>query len=431
MLMHGVPPPEPARVTLGNWQEPPYNRWSFSHLREVVPTQRISRGSGPVWPLEVDHQPLGDVPVHLVDDRDGNVEDVLANTYTDAIVVLHRGKVVLERYLGETKTDTPHLVMSISKSIVGCVVANLEVRGELDTDRKVTDFIPELVATGYDGATVRDLLDMRSGVKFNEDYTDRNADVRVIEQAVGWRPISHDQDVRHGMYAYLTTLKDREEHGGAFNYRSCETDVLGWVCERAAGTRMADLISELIWSPLGARFDAEITCDFIGTAIHDGGVCATAQDVARFGAMLLAGGSANDHQVVPNAWLERSWKVDPDIRAAFRSSASEPYLPGGWYRNQFWFVPRDHGDVLLCLGINGQMVYVNRGTHIVGVKLSSWPTAQSPTMLHDTLRMFDAMGAVLADLPLHQERYGVPGLKLPGVATGSARARPARNGTDQ
>jgi CubicO group peptidase (beta-lactamase class C family) len=422
MLMQGAPPPEHARVTLGNWQEPPYNRWSFSHLREIVPTQRISRGWGRVSPLVVNHQPLDDVPVHRVDDSHSDVGDVLESTYTDAVVVLHRGEVVFERYWGETKPDTPHLLMSISKSIVGCVAANLEARGDLDPAQLVTDFIPELAGTGYDGATLRDILDMRSGVKFSEDYTDRNADVRVIEQAMGWRPISHDEDVRHGMYAYLTTLKDRDDHGGVFNYRSCETEVLGWVCERAAGTRMADLISELIWSPLGARFDGEITCDYIGTAIHDGGACATAQDAARFGAMLLAGGHANGHYIVPAGWLERSWTVDPDIRAAFRSSVSEPYLPGGWYRNQFWFVPRDHGDVLLCLGINGQMVYVNRGTQIVGVKLSSWPDAQSPGMLHDTLRMFDAMGAVLADLPLKQERYGVPGLSLPGVATGSGRA---------
>jgi CubicO group peptidase (beta-lactamase class C family) len=429
--MHGSPPPEHGRVTLGNWQEPPYNRWSFSHLRELVPTQRISRGWGPVSPLTVNHRPLSDVPVHLVNDNEGNVEEVIKSTYTDAVVVLHRGEVVFERYLGETKPDTPHLVMSMSKSIVGCVVADLAARGELDPTQLVTDFVPDLKGTGYDGATVRNLLDMRSGVKFSEDYTDPNAGVRVIEQAMGLRPISHGEEVRHGLYAYLTTLKDRDERGGVFNYQSCETDVLGWVCERAASTRMADLISELIWSPLGARFDAEISCDYIGTAIHDGGVCATAEDVARFGAMLLAGGHANGHQVVPALWIERSWQVDPDIRAAFRSSASEPYLPGGWYRNQFWFVPRDYGDVLLCLGINGQMVYVNRGTHTVGVKLSSWPDAQSPRMLHDTLRMFDAMGATLADLPLTREPHGVPGLALPGVATGSARARLSRNGTDQ
>jgi CubicO group peptidase (beta-lactamase class C family) len=428
--MHGSPPPEHGRVMLGNWQEPPYNRWSFSHLRELVPTQRISRGWGSVSPLAINHRPLSDVPVQLVNGNAGDVEEVIKSTYTDAAVVLHRGEIVFERYLGETKLDTPHLVMSISKSIVGCVVANLAARGELDPTRLVTDFVPDLKGTGYDGATVRHLLDMRSGVKFSEDYTDPSAGVRVIEQAMGLRPMSHDEEVRHGMYAYLTTLKERDEHGGVFNYRSCETDVLGWVCERAAATRMADLISELLWSPLGARFDAEISCDYIGTAIHDGGICATAQDVARFGAMLLAGGYANGNQVVPAPWIERSWQVDPDIRGAFRSSESEPYLPGGWYRNQFWFVPRDHGDVLLCLGINGQMVYVNRGTHTVGVKLSSWPAAQSPGMLHDTLRMFDAMGATLADLPLTRELH-VPGLALPGVATGSARARRSRNGTDQ
>jgi CubicO group peptidase (beta-lactamase class C family) len=429
--MHGAPPPEPARATLGNWQEPPFNRWSFSHLRELVPTQRISRGWGPVSPLLVNYQPLGGVPVHLVDDSEGDVDEVIKRTYTDAVVVLHRGEVVFERYLGETKSDTPHLVMSISKSIVSCVVANLGARGEIDPTRLVTDFVPDLKESGYDGARVRDLLDMRSGVNFSEDYTDPNAEVRVIEQAMGLRPISHDEEVRHGMYAYLTTLKGSVDHGGVFNYRSCETDVLGWVCERATGTRMADLISDLVWSPLGAQFDAEITCDYIGTAIHDGGVSATAQDMARFGAMLLAGGQANGNQVVPAAWIEGSWKVDPDIRAAFRASASEPYLPGGWYRNQFWFVPRDHGDVLLCLGINGQMVYVNRGTRTVGVKLSSWPAAQAPGMLHETLRMFDAIGAKLAGLPLTRERYGVPGLALPGVATGSARGRLSDNGTDQ
>jgi CubicO group peptidase (beta-lactamase class C family) len=130
MLMEGTPPPEDARVTLGNWQEPPYNRWSFSHLREVVPTQRISRGWGPAAHLIVNHRPLDDVPVHRVDDSDGNVEEVLESTYTDAVIVLHRGDVVYERYWGETKPDTPHLIMSISKSIVGCVTANLEARGE-------------------------------------------------------------------------------------------------------------------------------------------------------------------------------------------------------------------------------------------------------------------------------------------------------------
>jgi CubicO group peptidase (beta-lactamase class C family) len=426
MLMQGAPPPEHLRVTLANWQDPPYNRWAFSHLRELVPTQRISRGPGPVPPLVSEHRSLGEVPVRRVSGEEADVDHVLDDTYTDAVVVLHGGQVVLERYWGETEPETPHLVMSISKSIVGCVAGNLEAGGVLDTTQLVTDFVPELTDSGYADATVRDVLDMRSGVKFSEEYTDPEAEVRIIEQAMGWRPESRDE-VRDGMYAYLTTLERSGEHGGVFNYRSCETDVLGWCCERAAGVRMADLISELVWAPMGAEFDAEITCDRIGTGIHDGGVCAAARDVARFGAMLLAGGQANDHHVVPATWLETAWMVGADIRGAFRRSASGPYLPGGWYRNQFWFVPRQHGDVLLCLGIHGQMVYVSRGTSTVAVKLSTWPDAQSPEMLHDTLRMFDAIGAALANLPIpNHDGLGLPTITPPGVATGSARYGPSQ-----
>ena len=395
MLMQGFPPPPDARVTLANWQEPPFNRWSFSHMRELVPTQRIPRGSGPVTPLPASPLPLGEIALHRVDGTRASVDEVLEDTYTDATVVVHGGRVVLERYAGETAPGTPHLLMSISKSVVGCVVGNLVERGLLSPAHLVTDHVPELGPSGYRGASLRDILDMRSGVEFSEDYTDLDAEVRVIEQAMGWRPAS-DRRVPSSMYAYLTTLGGTGEHGGVFDYRSCETDVLGWVCERATNTRMADLISELVWSPIGAERDAEITCDGAGTAIHDGGMCATARDLARFGVMLLAGGEVAGRRVVPATWLRESWTADPDILEAFARSVSGPYLPGGWYRNKFWFVPREQHVVLLCLGIYGQMLYVNPGTGTVAGKLSSWPDAQSPAMLHDTLRAFDAIGAVLA-----------------------------------
>jgi CubicO group peptidase (beta-lactamase class C family) len=191
---------------------------------------------------------------------------------------------------------------------------------------------------------------------------------------------------------------------------------------------MADLISELIWAPMGAEFDAEITCDRLGTAVHDGGMCAAGRDLARFGAMLLAGGTAGERRVVPPQWLRGSWAVDPDIRDAFRRSESEPYLPGGWYRNQFWFVPRQHGDVLLCLGIHGQMLYVSPGTGTVAAKLSSWPDAQAPELLEDTLRAFDAIGAVLASLPPTGSAAGEGAQRHgpPGVAAGLSRGRTTR-----
>lgn len=416
MLIQGFPPPEHGRVTLANWQVPPYNRWAFSHMREIVPTQRIGRGVLPVSPLPKDPQPLGEVPVHRVSGGRGDLTAVLDDTYTDAVVIVHGGRVVFERYAGETKPDTAHLLMSISKSVVGCVAGTLVDRGLLDPEQWVTDHVPELADGGYAGARVRDVLDMRSGVKFSEEYADPAAEVRVMEQAMGWRP-SSGLGVPGWTYAYLATLPAVRGHGGVFEYRSCETDVLGWVCERAAGIRMADLISEFVWGPLGAELDAEITCDSVGTAIHDGGMCATPRDLARFGLMLLADGEIAGRRVVPAGWLHESWTVDPQVREAFAASASGPYLPGGWYRNQFWFMPRSYGDVLVGLGIYGQMLYVDPTTATVAVKLSSWPEAQSPAMLHDTLRAFDAVGGMLAALP-----PGGPGRSgVPGVAAGLSR----------
>jgi hypothetical protein len=397
--MQGFPPPPGEQVTLANWQDPPFNRWAFSHIRELMPTQRIARGDGPVTPLPADPQPLGQVGLRRTDGCESVVDAVLADTYTDAVVVVQEGRLVFERYAGETGPETPHLLMSVSKSVVSCVAGILVERGLLTPTQLVTDHVPELEDSGYRDAKVRDLLDMRSGVQFNEDYQDLNAEVRVMEQAMGWRPASR-LDVPGSMYAYLTGLQRAGEHGGDFEYRSCDTDVLGWICERAAGTRMADLIGELLWARIGAERDAEITCDPSGTAIHDGGMCATARDLARFGTMLLAEGDVNGRTVVPAGWLRSAWAIDPDIRAAFARSANGPFLPGGWYRNKFWFLPRVHGDVLLCLGINGQMVYVSPGTATVAVKLSSWPHPQSLDMLNDTLLAFDAVGAAAGSVPL-------------------------------
>jgi CubicO group peptidase (beta-lactamase class C family) len=284
-------------------------------------------------------------------------------------------------------------MMSCSKSVVGCVAGILVDRGLVDPSARVGDLVAEVAGSGYGGAAVRDLLDMRTGVAFSEAYTDPHAQVRVMERSMGWRPIAAGDLV--GTYAYLATLGTEGGHGGAFTYRSADTDMLGWVCERASGTRMADLVSERIWVPMGAEQEADITCDAVGTAIHDGGISATARDLARFGQLLLDDGRAGRTQVIPETWLADSLNPQADVRAAFASSENEPVLPGGWYHNQFWFVPGSTGDVRLCLGIHGQMVHVDRATRTVAVKLSSWPEAQNGAHLIDTVRAFGAVGAHL------------------------------------
>jgi CubicO group peptidase (beta-lactamase class C family) len=396
-LMSGFPPPAESRVTLANWQDPPYNRWSFQHLRELIPTQRISRGHPP-WHSSANlaaSPVLEDVTVHRLAGHTSTFNEVIAETWTDAVVVLHEGQIVFEQYFDGMTEETPHLLMSITKSVVGCIAGILVEQGLLDTDKQASTYVPEIVGSGYDGATVRQLLDMRTGVAFREEYTNQDAEVRVMERFMGWRPGEEDDGTR-GMYFYLTQLGTDTDHGGRFVYRSADTDMLGWVCERAAGARMADLISLLIWQPMGAEFDAEITCDGVGSAIHDGGMSARARDVARFGQLVLDDGYVRGTSIVPERWLHEARALDPDTRRAFAASGSEPVLTGGWYRNQFWFVPGPLGDLQLCLGIHGQMVLVDRSTRTVSVKLSSWPPAQDPAALIDTIRAFVAAGRHLA-----------------------------------
>ena len=171
--MQGFPPAPDTRVTLGNWQTPPYNRWAFSHLREIVPTQRIACGDGPVLPLPADPQPVGEVETARTDRTRSSVDAVLDDTFTDGVVVVQDGRLVYQRYLGQTTADTTHLLMSISKSIVSCVAGNLVARGTLSPEQLVSDHVPEMFSSGYRGATVRHLLDMRSGIRFSWEYADR------------------------------------------------------------------------------------------------------------------------------------------------------------------------------------------------------------------------------------------------------------------
>lgn len=401
-----------VEVSAENWQQPPYNRWAYWHVEDILPTQPVSRGTGPVRPLPpVDAGDPLQVNMIRSDGTLSTVGQVLDDTYTDAYVILQGGRLVTEWYGAEGAPDRPHALMSITKSVVGAVAGVLVDRGLLDVTRQIVEIIPELATSGYVGATVRDVLDMRSGVRYREDYTDPESDVRMLNDWLATR----------GLYEYLVGLPAEAPHGERFLYRSAESDVLGWVCERVAGAPMAELISTLIWQPMGAEFDAEILRDTMGTAIHDGGLCATARDLARFGQLLLDGGTVPDDEegvrtVIGPRWLRDAWAVDADARGVFIASPNELSMPGGWYRNQLWFRPGEFGDTLLCLGIHGQMVHVSRRTGTVCAKLSTWPNAQEPRFMVDTLRAFDAVGGALSGRQAMGDKH-----RLPGVVSGMSR----------
>jgi len=374
-LMTGVPPfPAEGQVDLSNWEYPPYNRWGFQHVRELVPTANISRGLGKPWALKRAERDLDGLTLSIGGSRSIDFPAFLDETYTDGILVLHRGRVVLERYLNGMRPETTHLLMSVSKSVTSSACGSLVADGVLSPADLVTRHIPELAGTSWDGCTVRHLLDMRAGTKFNEDYDDPAAEVRVYEQIYLWAP-KVDLTLPSDITAYFPMLQNQSEHGGVFDYRSVLTDMLAWVMERASGIRLPELISRYVWQPMGAEFDAEITVDGHGNAMADGGVCTTLRDLARFGQVLLSGGRRGTTTVIPRVWLKDTLTPDADSRAAFEASEDEKGLPQtAYYRNQFWIID-PKGPIFQCSGINGQTVFVHGPTKTVIAKFSTWPVA--------------------------------------------------------
>lgn len=384
----------PEGITLGNWMAPPYSRWSFQHVEDFLPTAPISRGAGPVAVLPAAEAAVGDVRLVRADGRHTTVATVMDDTGTDGWAVAHRGMMLAEEYRHHLRADTRHLLFSVSKSMVGAVVGVLHGDGAVDVDAPVTRYVPALQNCGYAGATVRQLLDMRTGVAFSDDYGDPDAEIHVLDQSFGWAP-------RNGgagpatLRDFLLTLRQQSPHGGPFEYRSSDTDVLGWICEAVAGQRMPELMSEVLWSRLGADRDANICVDSAGTGMFNGGINAVLTDLIRFGSLFLSDGvSLTGQQVVPSAWIADTLGGGHDSRGAFASCPADTGMPGGMYRNQMWF-PHPGNDVVLCLGMLGQMVYINRPAQMVAAKVSSQAHSPDPHPQLNTLRAFDALAGEL------------------------------------
>jgi CubicO group peptidase (beta-lactamase class C family) len=350
-LMQGFPPAAGSQATLANWRSPPFSRWAFQHVRELIPSADIANDPAKVLPL-------APAPVDL------GVEDELAATDTDALVVLHRGKLVYERYANGMAADTPHILMSVSKSMLGLLAGVLAEKGVLDLERDVTQIVPELARTAYRGASVRQLLDMRAGILWDEDYHAVSGPIVEYRKSTNWNPLGPGE-TPSDLRSFFEKLKEKDaNHGERFHYVSPNTDLLGWVIERAAGRRYADLMSELVWKPAGAERSAYITVDRLGAPRCAGGMCATARDLARVGQALI------DSRVAPKAWIDdiesngdpAAWQAGPFVEL-FRGAPIH-------YRSK-WYVLRGATPAPFGFGVHGQILLVDRRNQVVVAKFSS------------------------------------------------------------
>lgn len=367
--MQGFPPPPHGQVTLANWRTPPFHRWAFQHVREVVPTADIANDPDHVWALPSAPVDLGGLAVGHGGQELG-FADFLEATDTDAIVILHRGRIAAEVYANGMTRGTPHILMSVSKSILGVVAGILADRGILDPAQPVTRLVPELAGTAYEGAAVANLLDMRVGVAFDEDYLATTGPIIAYRKAQNWNP-PEPGDKPSDLRAFFATLTAADgPHGGRFHYVSPNTDLLAWVIERACGRRYADVVSEFLWQPMGAGRSAYITVDRLGAPRGAGGVCTTALDLARLGQLIVQDGRRDGVQVIPEAWIEDI--AGTGDAAAWDRGSFAGYFPGlpMHYRSK-WYVLNGPSPMLFALGVNGQNLFVDRARQLVIAKFSS------------------------------------------------------------
>ena len=382
------------RIDLDSWKWPKYFAFALTRMEEIFPTGGIPRGIGPVRELVTEENDFRPLPIDRekwsgADESWSTVGDVLANTFTDAWMVSRDGIALEEEYAWPMKPARQHMLFSISKSIVSAVVGALTDAGLLSPGDLVTTRVPALSESGYAGATIRDLLDMRSGIKFSEEYLKEGSEIRDLFEAVDFAPRTATS--ANGIKDFLKGLTSDREHGGAYVYRSCETDVLAWICEAVVGQPFSVIASEYVWSKIGAAHAAQVCQDRWGGSIADGAISTTLRDLTRFGEMIARGGTtAEGERVLSGQWIDDIFTGAADSAQVFADSPSGQSYPGGMYRSQFW-VPSASRDVVIGIGIHGQMLYIDRATQTVGVKLSSDPQPVSLAHQHGTLAMFEAI----------------------------------------
>ncbi|WP_420715577.1 serine hydrolase domain-containing protein [Cupriavidus sp. D39] len=394
--MTGSPPPadkliRQADMTLYAF---PQTRWSFANFRQLVPNTNVRRGDGTPSALpraeRTDIDGITFTPLGRTDTMTW-AQSLEAN-YTDAIVVLHKGQIVYERYFGVMNSRQPHTAMSVTKSFFGTLGAMLVAEGKLDENALVSKYIPELKDTAYGDATVRQVLDMTVGVKYSENYADPNAEIWQHVRAGGVFPRPPGYNGPTSFYGFLETLKKEGEHGDAFAYKTVNTDVIGWLIRRVSGKSVGEVLSERIWQKLGVEQDAYMLVDSVGTEFAGGGFNPTLRDMARFGEMMRLGGRFNGQQIVPKSVVDDIQNGGDKAKFAKAGNAT---MPGGSYRDMWW-VSHNADGAFSARGVHGQAIYIDPRAEMVIARFASHPVAGNEQSNTTSYPAFQALADHLA-----------------------------------
>jgi CubicO group peptidase (beta-lactamase class C family) len=351
-------------VTLANWRLAPFNQWSFQNVRELVPSAGIASSSATET-----LQTLGALAETTFDlnGMEIGMERFLQAAETDILLVLKEGKPLIGWQAPHADAGRPHLVFSISKSITALIAGILNSQGVLDFEAPLVSILPEAEGSAYGTATLRQLLDMRLSLDFEEAYTDPSGGFARYRRATLWNPLGGEEP--QSLHDFLMSIKKGDdEHGGPLRYRSPNSDLLGIVVERATGRRFSELAAELLWQPIGATGEAYVTVDAEGSPRTAGGILMTAHDLARIGEMMRQGGAAGSRQVVPETFVRDT--LENGDKEAWKNGDFADLFAEGSYRNK-WYASGEESGAFAAIGIHGQWLFVDPSRAVTIVKFSS------------------------------------------------------------
>ena len=381
---------EDTQPTLANWRLPPFNREAFSKVREIIPTASINRIKGTA--VENNESVNKKLTVKIRENEETVLDEFLRKTTADAFHVSHKGKTIYTWHSDYCSSTTPHIIFSVSKSLTALLIGCVIDEGLLSEKTLVSQIIPEAKGGAFEEASVRDLLDMSVSSNFIEDYEATSGIFLDYRQSTGWNP-QDINDTSHLKSFLLSLKKNMHKHGEKFEYHSTNTDMLGIIIEKCTGKKYAQYFFEKLMKPLGARDEAYVTLDRMGTSRAAGGICISANDIMSICEMVRCyGKNRQGEQVFPENWIKDILNSDSDKK--FSLDGHYDIFPEGLYRSK-WYRPYTSRNVLFGLGIHGQWIWIDFEKELSIVCLSSEP---KPIIKNNIKQMSDVFNQIANQL---------------------------------
>ncbi len=393
--MKGFPPQKNKVISAinGSFFKFPALRYSVCHMRQFMPTTEVKSSNKKQYSfkVKVDNK-IDDISFKPTDSNQSMTWlKSLEKNYTDGILVLHKGKIVYEKYFGELKPNGVHAAMSVSKTFTGTLGGLMVEEGLLDENKLASHYIPELKGSAFKDATVRQVLDMTTALQYSEDYSNPKAEIWAFSAAGNPFPKPKGYKGPNNYYEYLVTIEKQGNHGEVFGYKTVNTDLAGWLISRVTGKSIPALLSDRIWQPLGTKVDGYFQVDGAGIAFAGGGFSANMRDMAMFGEMIRKKGYSNKRQILPKALIEDIMKGGS--KDAFSKSVYSS-LKGWSYRNMWWHTHNEH-NAFAARGVHGQTIYIDPKAEMVIVRFASHPEAKNSKIDPTSLPAYHAVAKYL------------------------------------